>query len=119
MPSSDAKVIRHQEGQPLPDRPYVSLTEAVTWIVEGDSQDDDYFITREGPAARLNRRRWDSMAGPAWLLPYLGLLCKEQTPEDPEDQKLAAAKRWFGQDWAEPKGRLRGSKDRRNAAERN
>ena len=80
-----AECIANQGRRPLPDQPYVNLTEAATWIVEGDCLDDDYLIRRERAAAWLNRRRWHSMAGPAWLLPWLDLIRKGETPKDPFD----------------------------------
>lgn len=33
--------------RPLPDQAYVSLTEAATWVVEGDCRDDDYLIEQD------------------------------------------------------------------------
>jgi hypothetical protein len=40
------KWLFRDEPQGLPDRPYVTWTEAVTWIVTGDCWDDDYIPER-------------------------------------------------------------------------
>ncbi len=82
MQSSDTEGISNQAAsrRPLPNRGYVSLTEAATWIVEDDCRDDDYLIEQE-------RCRW--------LLPYLNLLRQGRTPEASDEQEFADAQHWL------------------------
>lgn len=105
MPSSDGKGIRNKKDRRRepPDRTYWSLTEAATWIVEGDCRDDDYLIRQEGLVAWLNRPRWHSMSGPAWLLPHLKLLLEGMTPKNLKNEKFAAAKQWLDKTGRNPK----------------
>lgn len=56
-----------EKPQQLPNTSYVTLTEAVTWIVTGDCRDDDYI-------AEKNFELWWNAAGPHWLLNHLEVL---------------------------------------------
>jgi len=53
-----------EEPRDLPNRIYVTWTEAVTWIVAGDCWDDDYIVERNSAA-------WGNPTGPAWLIMHL------------------------------------------------
>ena len=87
-----------EEPQPLPNIAYVTLTEAVTWIVTSDCRSDDYL-------AEKNFALWGNTAGPQWLLPHLELLKKGETWRFQPDvieaevrltlRDFEEAKRWF------------------------
>ena len=94
-----------EECRPLPHKAYVSLTEAVTWIVESDSRDDDYLIAKGKQLGPQRRREWCSPLGePDWLLPHLDLMRQGREPaEEPDDNDngeiwrgtFSGAKRWL------------------------
>src|SRR5680860_644646 len=87
-----------EEPQPLPNIAYVTLTEAVTWIVTSDCRSDDYL-------AEKNFALWGNTAGPQWLLRHLELLKKGETWRFQPDvieakvrltlRDFEEAKRWF------------------------
>jgi hypothetical protein len=91
----------------LPDRTYVSLTEAVTWLLYGECLDDDAIDQRRRERATGDREEWWDHNGPAWLKPHLELLAKGQrwqfTPDASQDnievtlRALAAAERWLAE----------------------
>jgi hypothetical protein len=56
-----------EKPQQLPNTSYVTLTEAVTWIVTGNCRDDDYI-------AQKNFELWWNAAGPQWLLNHIAVL---------------------------------------------
>ncbi len=72
MAQEQRKSFFGEEPQPLPNTAYVTLTEAVTWIVTRDCRSDDYL-------AEKNFALWGNTAGPQWLLPHLELLKKGET----------------------------------------
>jgi hypothetical protein len=72
MAQEQRKSFFGEEPQLLPNTAYVTLTEAVTWIVTRDCRGDDYL-------AEKNFALWGNTAGPQWLLPHLELLKKGET----------------------------------------
>ena len=62
----------------LPDKPYVSLTEAVTWIAGGDSRTDRYIVEMTSRHAAKLLEEWGNVDGPGWLIPHLELLVQDK-----------------------------------------
>ena len=90
--------------RPLPDTPFVTLTEAVTWIALDDCQTEDDFVAAAQREANANRAAWWSAEGPEWLVWHLQLISANKQPEldshSSMDAELVlkafeAAKRWL------------------------
>jgi len=67
MAQVHSKSLFREKPQQLPNTTYVTLTQAVTWIVTADCRDDDYI-------AEKNFDLWWNAAGPQWLLNHLEVL---------------------------------------------
>jgi hypothetical protein len=61
-------------GAALPDRPSVSVTEVVTWILDGRALTDEDINVARANAERQDQARWGSPWGPGWLMPCLAFL---------------------------------------------
>ncbi len=79
------KGIYEENTRALPDKPYVTLTEAVTWIVDGDSRDDNYVAEMAVRHATQLRQQWGNFDGPAWLVPHLELLIQGREWQFPKN----------------------------------
>jgi len=86
---------------PLPDRTYPSLTEAITWILDGHSRSDAQINIERGRTELQNHSRWGSYLGPAWLKPCLERLRSAELVQsddpaiDGEQLELSHARRWL------------------------
>jgi hypothetical protein len=63
----------------LPDRAYVSVTEAVTWIVDRNCRDDDIVTAQADEASRKSKLLWWAHDGPGHLIPHLELMARGET----------------------------------------
>jgi hypothetical protein len=86
----------------LSDRTYPSLTEAMTWILDGHSRNDAEINVERGRAELQNDSRWGSYLGPSWLKPCLEHLRSDPQVElsaaiasDELEQRLPSARRWL------------------------
>ena len=61
-------------GAALPDRSSVSVTEVVTWILDGRALTDEEVNVARANAERQDQARWGSPWGPGWLSPCLAFL---------------------------------------------
>ena len=119
------------DNRDLPDRTYVWLTEAITWIVEGVCLNDDACDQRRNERAKQSRKAWWSEDGPAWLKPHLELLAKGESwafaPDASQDNAghtlrvFRTAEKWLaetGQDAAAAHARVCTELSERESAER-
>lgn len=82
------KGIFEAEARPLPEKSYVSLSEAVTWIALDDSRDDDYIHEMQMRVSQEQLHEWGTEDGPDPLLPHLELIAEgriwDSVSDDPE-----------------------------------
>ncbi len=122
------KGIFEDKRRELPDAPYVTLTEALTWIVASECRGDNYLAEMWQRQGDQNQRDWGSRYGPAWLLRHLELLANgEEWHFDESDaeedrrntlRQFDKAKHWLAANGTDPvvaRERVRESCDRDNA----
>lgn len=116
------KGIFENERRELPGKPYVTLTEALTWIVAGDCRSDNYLAEMWHQQGDQNQREWGSRYGPGSLLRHLELLTKgeewqfdEAVGEEDRQSTLSQfekAKDWLAANGADPAATYKRVKDR-------
>ena len=89
---------------PLPDRTYPSLTEAITWILDGHSRNDAQINIERGRAELQNDSRWGSYLGPGWLKPCLEHLLRSAELGRSADTSIDADELEHAHRWLEKSG---------------
>jgi hypothetical protein len=80
MSNAFEDVTDQEERQSPPDKVWLSLTQAVTWVVENNCRDDAYLLAQSKQLEPSLRRKWGSPE-PDWLLPHLDHLRRGLTPD--------------------------------------
>ncbi len=96
---------RKRPADELPNREFITLTEFMTWKLDGVTRSDDEITALRKSALDHDHKNWWDLYGPAWLRPFLELirvgkslpLCESGNVEIDERNRraLAKAKQWL------------------------
>jgi hypothetical protein len=77
-----------EQGNPLPSRAFVTLTEALTWILDRHCRTDEQLRQEARASFKINQEEWITADGPRALIPHLQLLADGKTWQFDENSDL-------------------------------